>query len=96
MRLHVLAAAAAFTVLAVRPAFGQDLVVDTTGAGALIDEAFNRSEVMQNLQYLRVEAVGLEALERPIVRPAGGWRSGEPRTDDVAQEIGRASCRERV
>src|SRR5207248_4413956 len=36
---------------------------------------------------VRVEAVGLEALERPIVRPAGGWRSGEPRTDDVAQVL---------
>src|SRR5439155_17976357 len=33
VRLHVLAAAAAFAVLAVLPASGQDLVVDTTGAG---------------------------------------------------------------
>src|SRR6266853_1322033 len=34
-----------------------------------------------------VEAVGLEPFERPIVRPADGWRSGEPRTDHVAQVL---------
>ena len=52
LRLHVLAATAVFAVCSVRPVFAQDLVVDTTGAGVLIDEALNRSEVMQNLQYL--------------------------------------------
>ncbi len=36
---------------------------------------------------VRVQAVALEPLERPIVRPAGGGRSGEPRADDVAQVL---------
>ena len=43
VRLHVLAATAVFAVCSVRPLFGQDLVVDTTRAGFLIDEGVNRS-----------------------------------------------------
>ncbi len=72
MRLHVLAAAAAFAVLSVRPMSGQDLTVDTTGAGALIDEALNRSEVMQNLQYLS-DVVGPRLTGSPAVRRANDW-----------------------
>src|SRR5204863_250379 len=65
-------ASAAFTVLAVRPASGQDLVVDTTGAGALIDEALDRSEVMQNLQYLS-DVIGPRLTGSPAARRANDW-----------------------
>ncbi len=79
MRLHVLAAAAAFTMLAVRPASGQDLVVDTTGAGALIDEALDRSEVMQNLQYLS-DVIGPRLTGSPAARRANDWTLERYRT----------------
>ena len=72
MRLHVLAAAAAFAVLSVRPVSGQDFTVDTTGAGALIDEAFNRSEVLQNLQYLS-DVIGPRLTGSPAARRANDW-----------------------
>src|SRR5437867_3208262 len=72
VRLHVLAAAAAFVVLPVRVVPGQDLIVDTTGAGALIDEALNRSEVMQNLQYLS-DVIGPRLTGSPAARRANDW-----------------------
>src|SRR5712692_4767896 len=72
VRLHVLAATAVFAVCSVRPVFGQDLVVDTTGAGVLIDEAFNRSEVMQNLQYLS-DVIGPRLTGSSAARRANDW-----------------------
>jgi carboxypeptidase Q len=72
VRLHVLAAAAVFAACSVRPVSGQDLVVDTTGAGALIDEALNRSEVMQNLQYLS-DVIGPRLTGSPAARRANDW-----------------------
>src|SRR5207249_12267354 len=68
-RSHVLPAVAAFAVLSVRPVSGQDFTVDTTGAGALIDEAFNRPEVMQNLQYLS-DVIGPRLTGSPAARRA--------------------------
>ena len=72
MRLHVLAAAAAFAVVSVGRVSGQDFTVDTTGAGALIDEAFNRSEVLQNLQYLS-DVIGPRLTGSPAARRANDW-----------------------
>src|SRR5882724_10865287 len=72
VRLHVLAATAVFAVCSVRPGFGQDLVVDTTGAGVLIDEALNRSEVMQNLQYLS-DVIGPRLTGSSAARRANDW-----------------------
>ena len=72
VRLPVLAATAVFAVCSVRPVFGQDLVVDTTGAGVLIDEALNRSEVMQNLQYLS-DVIGPRLTGSSAVRRANDW-----------------------
>ena len=72
MRLRVLAAAAAFTVYSVGLVSGQDLIVDTTGAGALIDEALNRSEVMQNLQYLS-DVIGPRLTGSSAARRANDW-----------------------
>src|SRR3989475_225905 len=72
VRLHVLAATAVFAVCSVRPVFGQDLVVDTTGAGVLIDEALNRSEVMQNLQYLS-DVIGPRLTGSSAARRANDW-----------------------
>src|SRR5438046_7658709 len=72
VRLHVLAVAAALGVLPIRALRGQELAVDTTGAGALIDEALNRSEVMQNLQYLS-DVIGPRVTGSSAARRANDW-----------------------
>jgi carboxypeptidase Q len=72
VRLHAFAAVAAFAVCSIRPAFAQDLSVDTAGAGALIDEALNHSEVMQNLQYLS-DVIGPRLTGSPAARRAIEW-----------------------
>jgi len=72
VRLQVLAVAAAFGVLPIRALRGQELAVDTTGAGALIDEALNRSEVMQNLQYLS-DVIGPRLTGSAAARRANDW-----------------------
>src|SRR5207247_1088203 len=51
---------------------GQGPHVDTTGAGLLIDEALNRSEVMQNLQYL-TDVIGPRLTGSPAARRANDW-----------------------
>src|SRR5947199_10317196 len=67
-----LAVAGAFGVLPIRALRGQELAVDTTGAGALIDEGLNRSEVMQNLQYLS-DVIGPRLTGSPAARRANDW-----------------------
>jgi carboxypeptidase Q len=51
---------------------GQGRAVDTTGAGALIDEGMNRSEVMQNLEYL-ADVIGPRLTGSPAARAANDW-----------------------
>src|SRR5712691_11992047 len=46
--------------------------VDTTGAGALIAEAMNHSELMQNLQHLS-DAIGPRVTGSPAMRRANDW-----------------------
>src|SRR3954462_15372297 len=46
--------------------------VDTTGAGALIAQALNRSEVMQNLQHLS-DVIGPRLSGSPAMRRANEW-----------------------
>lgn len=46
--------------------------VDTTGAGILIDQALNHSEVMQNLQYL-VDVIGPRLSGSEAMRRANDW-----------------------
>jgi carboxypeptidase Q len=72
VRLHFLAAVAALAALGLRPASGQDLTVDTAGAGTLIDEALNRSEVMQHLRYLS-DVIGPRLTGSPAARRANDW-----------------------
>ena len=50
--LRLLAAAAALVASAPRPISAQVPTVDTSGAAAVIDQALNHSQVMENLQYL--------------------------------------------
>jgi len=71
-RIRALAAAAALVALASRPAPGQDLTVDTTGAGALINQALNHSEVMQNLQHL-TDVIGPRLTGSAAARAANQW-----------------------
>jgi carboxypeptidase Q len=51
---------------------GQQLRVDTAGVGALLDEGMNRSEAMQNLQYL-TDAIGPRLTGSPAARAANDW-----------------------
>jgi carboxypeptidase Q len=46
--------------------------VDTTGAGALIAEAMDRSELMQNLEHLS-DAIGPRLTGSPAMRRANDW-----------------------
>jgi carboxypeptidase Q len=69
-RMTFVPMAAVLLAAAVLP--GQGLAVDTTGAGALIDEGMNRSEVMQNLEYL-ADAIGPRLTGSPAARAANDW-----------------------
>ena len=69
-RMTFVAMAAAF--LAAPGLRGQQLTVDTAGAGALIDEGMNRSEVMQNLEYL-TDVIGPRLTGSPAARAANDW-----------------------
>ncbi len=50
----------------------QPLTVDTVGAGALVDEGMNRSEVMKNLAYLS-DVIGPRLTGSPAARAANDW-----------------------
>ena len=71
-RIRAFAAAAVLATLITRPAPGQGLLVDTAGAGALIDQALNHSEVMQNLQHL-TDVIGPRLTGSPAARAANDW-----------------------
>jgi carboxypeptidase Q len=71
-RIPPLAAAALGAALLTRPARAQDLTVDTAGAGALIDQALNHAEVMDNLAYLS-DVVGPRLTGSPAARAANDW-----------------------
>jgi carboxypeptidase Q len=77
--------------------------VDTTGAGVLIDQALNHSEVMKNLQHLS-DVIGPRLSASPAMRRANEWtaerfrRYGltatlEPYEFGVSWERGTASLR---
>jgi carboxypeptidase Q len=53
--------------------------VDTTGIGTILDQAMNRSEVMQNLQYLS-DVIGPRLSGSPAMRRANEWTAGRFRT----------------
>ncbi len=77
--------------------------VDTSGAGVLIDQAMNRSEVMRNLQYLS-DVIGPRLSGSAPMRRANEWTAGrfkayglrvalEPYDFGVPWERGSASLR---
>jgi carboxypeptidase Q len=70
--LHVLTAAAFLVGVLYRPARGQDLIVDTAGAAALVDEALHHSEVMSNLAHL-TDVIGPRLTGSPAMRQANDW-----------------------
>ena len=59
-------------VLPARVLSSQQLTVDTTGVGALLDEGMNRSEAMSNLQYL-TDVIGPRLTGSPAARQANDW-----------------------
>src|SRR5216117_3226748 len=71
-RLGLVFAAVIVAALCHRPASAQSLTVDTTGAGLLIDQALNHSQVMENLQYL-TDVVGPRLTGSPAARRANEW-----------------------
>ena len=77
--------------------------VDTSGSGALIQQALERSEVMRNLQYLG-DVIGPRLTGSPAARKANAWTAGrfqaygltarmEPWDFGVTWERGPASFR---
>jgi len=50
----------------------QDLTVDTTGAGALIEQGMHHSEAMQNLEHL-ADVIGPRLTGSPAARAANDW-----------------------
>jgi hypothetical protein len=71
-RFRPLAAALVLAALLCGTAHSQDLTVDTTGAGALIDQALHHSEVMSNLAYL-TDVIGPRLTGSPAMRQANEW-----------------------
>ncbi len=72
MRPSCLLVALAIAAPARRPLSAQDVSVDTAGAGALIDQALNHSQVMENLRYL-TDMIGPRLTGSPAVRRANDW-----------------------
>src|SRR5918994_206614 len=77
--------------------------VDTSGSGVLIDQAMNRSEVMQNLEHLS-DVIGPRLSGSPAMRRANEWTASrfrayglrvalEPYQFGVTWERGSASLR---
>jgi carboxypeptidase Q len=78
-------------------------VVDTTGVGRLVDQAMNRSQVMQNLHYL-TDMIGPRLSASSAMRRANEWTAGrfksyglavrlEPYLFGIPWERGSASLR---
>jgi len=91
-----------FALAAAAPLQGQS-AVDTAGAGALIQQAMQRSEVMQNLQHLS-DVIGPRLSGSPAMRRANEWTAErfrsygltaalEPYTFGVTWERGSATVR---
>jgi hypothetical protein len=70
--MRTLAATAAFAAFAAASSVQGQSTVDTTGAGRLIDQAMNRSQVMQNLQHLS-DVIGPRLSGSPAMRRANEW-----------------------
>jgi carboxypeptidase Q len=63
---------AALAALASRPLDAQTPAVDTSGAGALIEQGMTHSQVMENLRYL-VDVIGPRLTGSPAARAANDW-----------------------
>ena len=73
MKMLNLCAAVTVTALLGRvPLAAQDLTVDTTGVGALIDQGMNHSEAMKNLEHL-TDVIGPRLTGSPAARQANDW-----------------------
>jgi carboxypeptidase Q len=67
------------------PAAAQ-FTVDTVGVGALIDQALNRSEVMQNLQHLS-DVIGPRLSGSPAMRRANDWTASRFRSYGIPARL---------
>ncbi|MEP7326346.1 MAG: peptidase M28, partial [Gemmatimonadota bacterium] len=64
------------TLLGATPLAAQSPAVDTTGAGALISQAMDRSQVMENLQHL-ADAIGPRLTGSAAMRLANDWTAAQ-------------------
>ena len=71
-RLSTWAALAIAGLWAGSPLLAQDLTVDTTGSGALIEQGMHHSEAMQNLEHL-TDIIGPRLTGSPAARAANDW-----------------------
>jgi hypothetical protein len=90
-------------LLAVTAPLAAQSTVDTTGIGAILDQALHRSEVMQNLEYL-TDNIGPRLSSSPAMRRANEWTASrfqayglktllEPYAFGIPWERGSASLR---
>src|SRR5690348_18141707 len=64
----------------------QDLTVDTTGAGALIEQGMHHSEAMQNLEHL-TDIIGPRLTGSPAARAANDWTMQRFRSEEHTSEL---------
>ena len=59
-------------LLAIATPLGAQTTVDTSGAGAIISQAMDHSEVMKNLEHL-TDVIGPRLTGSPAMRRANDW-----------------------
>jgi carboxypeptidase Q len=72
--------------LAASPLAAQSPTVDTTGAGSIIAQAMDKSEVMQNLQYMS-DAIGPRLSGSPAMKKANDWVADRFRAYGMAASL---------
>jgi len=72
--------------LAVTPPLAAQSTIDTTGIGAILDQALHRSEVMQNLEYLS-DNIGPRLSSSPAMRRANDWTASRFKTYGLSAHL---------
>jgi carboxypeptidase Q len=73
-------------LLAIAPPIAAQSSVDTAGVSRLLDQAMNRSEVMQNLQYLS-DVIGPRLSGSPAMRRANEWTASRFKAYGVPSKL---------
>ncbi len=86
MRRLFLAGILAAALPAAAPTAHAQMAVDTSGIGAIRDQAMNHSEVMQNLQHL-ADVIGPRLSSSPAMRRANEWTAGRFRNYGLEAQL---------